>query len=111
MMEIKDRVQKRKMEFYLKMLESGKMGNEQELSQNMVWRHREVEKTLVLMKEWDIGLNEELVRKKSLSICELLYFNAEDFQEEMGVEARDAMRIVRKLKGMRKDFEGFLLTN
>ena len=69
-----------------------------------------MEKTLVLMKEWDIGLNEELVRKKSLSICELLYFNAEDFQEELGVEAREAMRIVRKLKGMRKDFEGFLLT-
>ena len=56
-MEIKDRVQERKMEFYLKVLESGELMNEQKLSQSMVWRHREVDKTLVLMKEWDISLD------------------------------------------------------
>ena len=108
-MEIKDRVQKRKMEFYLKVLESGKMGNEQELSQNMVWSHREVEETLVLMKEWDIGLDEELVRKKGISICELLYFKAKDFREELEVkERKKALEMVRKLKKKRKDFEEFL---
>src|SRR3990167_9385106 len=107
-MEIKDRVQKRKMEFYLKVLHSGKMGNEQELSQNVVWRHREVEKTLALLKEWDIGLDENVVRKKGLSICELLYFKAKDFKEELGVEMKEAREMVRKVQCIKKPFEEFI---
>ena len=107
-MEIKDRVQKRKMEFYLKVLQSGKMGNEQELSQNVVWRHREVEKTLALLKEWDIGLDENVLRKKGLSICELLYFKAKDFKEELGVEMKEAREMVRKVQCIKKPFEEFL---
>src|SRR3990167_268632 len=107
-MRIKDRLEERKVKFYLKVLESGKMGNEQELSQSMVWRHREVEKTLVLMKEWDIALNERLVRKKGISTCELLYFKVKDLQEDLGLEMREAITIVRKLQRMRKEFEEFL---
>src|SRR3990167_3772003 len=107
-MEIKDKLAKKKMKFYLKVLKSGKMLNEQELSQSMVWRHRKVEKTLLLMKEWQIVLNEELVRKKSISVCELLYFNAKDFKEELGVEMGKSVEMVGKLKRMRKEFERFL---
>ena len=108
-MEIKDKLAEKTMKFYLKVLKSGKMGNEQELSQSVVWRHRQVEETLVLMKEWDIGLDEELVRKKGISICELLYFKAKDFREELEVkERKKALEMVRKLKKKRKDFEEFL---
>ena len=107
-MEIKDKLAKKKMKFYLKVLKSGKMLNEQELSQSMVWRHRDVEQTLLLMKEWEIALNEELVRKKRISVCELLYFNAKDFKEELGVEMEESVEIVGKLKRMRKEFERFL---
>ena len=63
-------------------------------------------KTLLLMKEWEIALNEELVRKKSISVCELLYFNAKDFKEELGVEMGESVEMVGKLK--RKEFERFL---
>src|SRR3990167_6422344 len=107
-MEISDRLQKQKLKFYLKVLGSGKMMKEEELSQSMVWRHKEVEKTLLLMKEWDIALDKELVRKKGISICHLLYFKAEDFKKELEVEGKEVMTIVRKLQGMRKDFEEFL---
>ena len=109
-MEISDTLQKRKMKYYLKVLESGKMMKEEELSQSMVWRHKEVEKTLLLMKEWEIALDKELVRKKGISICNLLYFKAEDFKKELGVEGKEAMAMVRKLKRMRKEFEEFLGT-
>src|SRR3990167_6932871 len=104
-MGIKDPLAEKKMEFYLKVLESGKMMNEEQLSQSVVWRHREVGKTLLVMKEWDIELDENLVRKKGIRICDLLYFKAKDFQKELGIEVREAIGIVRKLKRMRKQFE------
>ena len=107
-MEIKDRLMESKMEFHLKVLESGKMMNEEELSQSMVWRHREVEKLLLLLKEWEIDLNEELVRKKGISICQLLYFNVKDFQEALGLERKKVFEVVKKFIRMRKEFENFL---
>ena len=110
-MEIKDKLTEKKMEFYLKVLQSGKMGNEQELNKSTVWRHREVEKTLVVMKEWDIELDENLVRKKGISICELLYFKAKDFQKELGMGVIEALLVVWKLKRVRKAFEAFLVKN
>ena len=61
------------------------------------------------MKEWEIALDEELVRKKGISICELLYFKVKDFEEELGVtERKKAMETVRKLKKIREEFEEFL---
>src|SRR3990167_5979001 len=108
-MKISDRWQKSKLKFYLKVLGSGKMTKEEELSQSMVWRHKEVEKTLLLLKEWEIALDKELVRKKEISICHLLYFKANDLQEELEVgDMKEAMAMVRKLKRMRKGFEEFL---
>ena len=70
-----------------------------------------MEKTLVLMKEWDIALDEELVRKKRISICELLFFKAKDFQEELGVGMKDARDLMRKLQRIRQMFEEFLERN
>ena len=109
-LEVEDRWQESKLEFYLKVLGSGKMMKQEELRQSVVWRHREVEKTLMLMKEWEIELDEEMVRKKGISICHLLYFKAKDFKKELGVEWKKAMGMVRKLKKMRKDFEDILGT-
>ena len=107
-MEIKDSLQRSKMEFHLKVLESGKMMNEEVLMQSMVWRHRSLEKSLLLMKEWEIGLDEELVIKKGICIYHLLYFNAKDFHKELGVEMKQAARLGKTLKRMRKEFEEFL---
>lgn len=87
-MEISDKLQRHKMEFYLKVLESGKLMKEEELSKCTVWRHKEVEKTLLLLKEWEIALDEHLVRKKGISVGYLLYFNAKDFKMELGVEGK-----------------------
>ena len=56
---------------------------EQELSQSMVWRHRELEKTLLFLQEWDIALDKELLRKKGICICHLL-FQGERLQEGAG---------------------------
>ena len=67
-----------------------------------------MEKTLVLLKEWEIALDEHLVRKKGISVGYLLYFKAKDIKKELGVEGKEAMAMVRKLKRMRKEFEEFL---
>src|SRR3990167_1836615 len=107
-MEISDTLQERKMKFYLKVLESGKLMKEEELSKCAVWRHKEVEKTLLLLKEWEIALDEHLVRKKGISVGYLLYFNAKDFKMELGVEGKEAIAMVRKLKSWRKSFEDSL---
>src|SRR3990167_3971304 len=82
-MGIRDKLQRHKMEFYLKVLESGKLMKEEELSKCAVWRHKEVEKTLLLLKECEIALDEQLVRKKGISVGYLLYFNAKDFKMEL----------------------------
>ena len=84
------------------------MMNEEVLMQSMVWRHRSLEKSLLLMKEWEIGLDEELVIKKGICIYHLLYFNAKDFHKELGVEMKQVARLGKTLKRMRKEFEEFL---
>ena len=108
-LEIGDRLQQKRLKFYLKVLGSGFMMKEEELNQCVVWRHKEVEKTLLLLKEWEIALDEELVRKKGISICQMLYFEAKDFRKQLGVEGKDAIEIIRKMRKMRKDFKEFLL--
>ena len=108
-LEIGDRLQQKRLKFYLKVLGSGLMMKEEELNQCVVWRHKEVEKTLLLLKEWEIALDEELVRKKGISICQMLYFEVKDFRKQLGVEGKDAIEIIRKMRKMRKDFKEFLL--
>src|SRR3990167_11339253 len=49
-LEIKDELQKKKAKFYLKVLEAGKLLNEEELVKSVIWRHKEVEKTLLLLR-------------------------------------------------------------
>ena len=107
-MQIKDKLAEKTMKFYFKVLKSGKMGNEQELSQSVVWRHRKVEETLVLLKEWDIALDEELMRKKGISICELLFFMSKDFEKELGMDRTQALGMVRRLEKEKKEFEEIL---
>ena len=51
------------------------------------------------------------MRKKRISICELLYFKAKDFQKELAVGMNEAREMVRKLQRMRKEFEKFLERN
>ena len=67
-----------------------------------------MEKTLLLLKEWEIALDEHLVRKKGISVGHLLYFNAKDFKKELGVEGKEAIAMVRELKRWRKSFEDSL---
>ena len=108
-MGIKDRLQKWKMKFYLKVLGSGKM-MQQELSQSMVWRHREVGQTTSLLKEKGIGTVEqwELLGEKGISICHLLYCKVKDFQEVLGIDMKGAIAMVRRWRGYREKFEKFL---
>ena len=41
------------------------------------------------------ALNEELVRKKGISICELLFFKIKDFQEELQVGVKNGIEMAR----------------
>ena len=44
------------------------------------------------------ALDEHLVRKKGIAVGYLLYFKAKDFKKELGVEGKEAIAMVRKLK-------------
>ena len=104
-MLIEDTLTKRKLKFYLKVLQSGKLLNEEELGNLMVWRHKSVEKTLLLLREWEIGLDEGLVRKKGISVCQLIFFKVKDWMKVFGVEWKEAIGIRRKLQGIKKEFK------
>src|SRR3990167_2311752 len=52
-LEINDELQKKQAKFYLKVLDAGKLLKEEELVKSVIWRHRTVEKTLLLLREWD----------------------------------------------------------
>ena len=104
-MEIQDRLTKRKMEFYLKVLNSGKMKEPKELDNCMVWRHRDFGMTLKLLKEYSVELDAELLRSKQICIYHLLYFKVKDFQKELGLEVTNARQIVRQLLPLKTTFE------
>src|SRR3990167_9466578 len=106
LMKIQDPLSARKLECSLRVLESGKMLNGEELEKSIVWRHREVHKTIALLKEWEIALDMEVVRKKEISICQLIFFAAADFEKVFGGQAK--AETVEKLRDMRKDFEKLL---
>ena len=104
-LEIKDDLQEKKVKFYLKVLEAGKLLKEEELVKSVIWRHREVEKTLLLLREWDIRLDEELIRKEKISICQLIFFKHKNLKKILGVERNEGIQTLEKL---RKEFEAFL---
>ena len=108
LMNAEDKLARKKIKFYLKVLESGKLLNEEELEKSVVWRHRDVEKTRFLLKEWGIPIDTALVKKKEITICHLLYFKYKDFREEFGLELNEGRDIVLKLHKIRKNFEEFL---
>ena len=107
-LEIKDDLQEKKVKFYLKVLEAGKLLKEEELVKSVIWRHREVEKTLLLLREWDIRLDEELIRNEKISICQLIFFKHKNLKKILGMDKREGMQTLAKLEGLRKEFEAFL---
>src|SRR3990167_8444167 len=107
-LEIKEELQEKKLEFYLKVLEAGKLLKEEELVKSVIWRHRDVEKTLLLLREWDIRLDEELMRKEKISVCQLIFFKHKNLKKIFGIERNEGMRTLEKLEGLRKEFEFFL---
>ena len=107
-LEIKDTLCERKLKFYLKVLGSGKYLDRDLLEKSTIWRHKDVEKTLLLLREWSIELNEQLVREKEISICQLIFFKLIDFRKILDIPVKDATGIMMKLKRLRKQFEKFL---
>ena|SRR3990167_8527959 len=107
-LEINDELQEKKVKFYLKVLEAGKLLKEQELVKSVIWRHKEVEKTLLLLREWDIRLDEELIRKEKISVCQLIFFNFKNLKKIFGVDKKEGMQTLAKLEKLRKEFKAFL---
>src|SRR3990167_8917657 len=108
---IKDALVKKKLKFYLKVLGSGLLGKKELLANSAIWRHREVDKTLLLLKEWEIVLNEEVVRQKSISIGQLVYCKSKDFLEVFELSANEARGVVEKMRDKRIEFEEFCAVN
>ena len=67
-----------------------------------------MEKTLLLLREWDIRLDEELMRKEKISVCQLIFFNLKNLKKIFGVDKKEGMQILAKLEKLRKEFKAFL---
>ena len=63
-----------------------------------------------ILKEWEIGLDEEVLRKNGISICQLIYFNNKNFVDIFGVRPNEAIPFVQKLHEIRIQLENFLKT-
>ena len=108
-MKIKNTLLKRKLEFYLKILGAGLLQKEEILSESMIWRHQPLEKTLLLLKEWDIPLDAQIIKQKQISIGQLIFFNVKDFAKVFGVQVKELKCDFSKFRTMRKEFEEFLV--
>ena len=107
-MGAKDRLLERKLEFYLKVLEAGKVLEVEALAESVVWRHRDTDKTLLLLGELGINLDEHLIRENEISISQLIYFNIKDLKETFGIQVKEAGAFLVKLQQIRDGFEKFL---
>ena len=101
---------KRKLEFNLKLLETGLFMKEEILGKSAIWRHKDVGKTPSILREYDIQLSEEIIKHNDISIGHLLYFKSKDLREFFGLQGKDVGKIVAKLQKLRKNFESFLRT-
>src|SRR3990167_3061519 len=110
-MGIKDTLFKKKLKFYLKVFEAGLMLQKEILNESVIWRHRSVDKTLAILKEWEIELDEDLIREKDVSICQLIFMKNKHLREVFGFTAKEAVSITRKLHKHRIKFEEFLGKN
>ena len=105
---IKQPLEEKKLMFYLKLLQSRKLLNEDELGKSVIWANRDVEKTLELLREWQICVDEELVRKKEISICQLIFFKQQDLEELLNVRGSEGMKMLGNLETLKNEFELFL---
>ena len=67
-----------------------------------------MEKTLLLLREWDIRLDEELLRKEKISICQLIFFKHKNLKKIFGIERNEGIQTLEKLEALRKEFKAFL---
>ena len=85
--------------------------NEEILSKSVVWQHLEIQRSLALLQEWGIGLNEALMKEKNISIGQLLFFKIKDFEKLFGIEKKESFSIAKKLEPRKKEFKQFLKKN
>src|SRR3990167_4813071 len=107
-MNIEDALLEKKLKFHLKVLESGLFQKKQTLYESPIWRYRNLENTLLMLKELEIELDAELVRKHRISLCQLIYFKNKDFVKFFGLPTKQASCTVTKFHEMKKSFKKFL---
>ena len=108
---ITDALTKKKLKFYAKLLENGLFKKQEILLKSVIWRHIPVNKTLEFLREIELKLDEEVIKEKEISVCQLIYFKIKDFREIFGIDGKEAVPIMQQLKSVRRDFKQFLLEN
>ena len=106
---ITDNLLGKKFTFFGELLENRLLGKPDILDQCPVWRHLDVEKTLLFLREREIELNQDVIRSKKISICQLMYFKGTELKEFFGRSA--ALPIIKKLNDVKKEFSKFLEAN
>ena len=110
-MAIKNILLEKSLQLQLKVLEYGLFLKKDVLEKSVVWRHRDIEKTLVLLKEWGVALDGEIVKKKQISISQLIFFKNKDLVELFKITPKEARPIATTLQTLRKGFIKFLKEN
>ena len=106
---IEDTLLEKQLEFHWKLLENNLLFDREKLEQSVVWRHRSPENTLKLLNEFDLtALDPEIVTKKQISICQLIYFSVDNFVKTFGITLKAAVSAVKTLQDLRLGFENFV---
>ena len=108
---ITDNLLGKKFTFFGELLENRLLGKAEILDQCPVWRHLDVEKTLLFLRERKIKLDQDVIREKKISICQLMYFKGNDLREFFALDSSASLPIIKKLTAIKKEFSLFLEAN
>ena len=106
---ITDNLLGKKFTFFGELLENRLLGKAEILDQCPVWRHLDVEKTLLFLREREIELDQDVIRDKKISICQLMYFKGSELREFFGASV--SLPTIKKLNDVKKEFSKFLEAN
>ena len=108
---INDSLTKKRLKFFGKLLENGLLLRKDILEKSVIWRHLDINKTLVFLKEYGIPLDRCVIEQKSISLCQLIFFKSKDFREFFGMLTHESVPTLGKFSKLRKEFSAFLQEN
>ena len=95
----------KKLEFYCKLLEKKIFLDDLDVNENLILRHLPLKKTILLLQEYGIFLDNSIILSQSISISQLIFMQFADLQKIFCLDLKTSAIIAQKLKDLRSLFE------